>query len=179
MKIRILFIICLTIVFSDAVNAQISKVGILIDSTFVWAKERATVERVNNFLSKQNVSAYKGRMVVIAGDEEWIIQASADPSTKRITWISILYRLDSNKFNSIEMKAMTTALLLEIDPYNFVHVDDNIDKEMGISDWIFKSEKNKVVACISIMKRSPKWNSAIYELTFAPGTDYSWMKKNN
>lgn len=164
------------IVFSNVVNAQISKVGILIDSTFVWAKERATVERVDNFLSKQNVSAYKGGMVVIAGGEEWVVQASIDPSTKRITWISILYRLDSSKFSSIKMKAMTTTLLLESDPYNFVHVDDNIDKEMGISDWIFKSEKNKVVACISIMKNSPRWGSAIYELVFAPGTDYSWMK---
>lgn len=164
------------IVFSDIVNAQISKAGILIDSTFVWAKERATIERVDGFLSKQNVSAYKGLMVVIAGGEEWVVQVNTDPLTKRIARISILYRLDRTKFSSIEMKAMVTALLLKNDPYSFIHVEDRIDKERGVSDWIFKSEKNKVVACISLMKYSPKWRSAIYELTFAPGTDYDWMK---
>lgn len=181
MKTRIALVLVLIISSIGTLFAsedEIIKFPVLMDSAFVWAKERAPIERVDEFLSPKNVSMRKNLMVVMVkmGDniEEWVVTVNIDDE-KRVDYIGLILRKGKSEYSKVLIRALALKFALEIKPYYFKQ-DGKFENDTR-SEIYGVSTQKKVMYCLSCMPYSPKWGSAILDLTFMHGTDTKRMKQ--
>lgn len=180
MKTRLILIAMALLLCIGGVKGQkVIEIRDVIDSSYVWVRERASIERVREYLEPYNHSFSKSMFVIKvpfdSGIEERVVVHNEDENG-RIKNISIVHRMKTT--NSAKMTAAMEYLiykaLFSTKPFNVIQEEEQtLDQEMN---YYGSSKKHKVLLNIRVKNYSSEWDALTTEIFLSYGTDFKTMR---